>query len=192
MSPQSKREYLAAIVKRYRAAPRKIKTAILDEFCSTCGYHRKHALRLLRAFRRFTQKVPAKRGRRPVYDAESLLIPLKRIWIAANLPCSKRLKAIIPDWLPGYYQDQWPDLAGDGGSTAQDIAVEHRQSAEPCSCPVYPVWQGHDQAGNAPQKAYPGQDQPMGRNPTRLPGGRYGSPLRKLDRRHVRQHPRLR
>jgi hypothetical protein len=30
MSPQSKREYLAAIVKRYRAASRKIKTAILN------------------------------------------------------------------------------------------------------------------------------------------------------------------
>jgi hypothetical protein len=46
MSPRSKREYLAAIVKRYRAASRKIKTAILNEFCSTYGYHRKHALRL--------------------------------------------------------------------------------------------------------------------------------------------------
>lgn len=108
MSPQSKREYLAAIVKRYRAASLKIKTAILNEFCSTCGYHRKHALRLLRTFRRFTQKTPAKRGRRPVYDTEALLIPLKRIWKAANLPCSKRLKAIIPEWLPGYVKSYGP------------------------------------------------------------------------------------
>ena len=108
MSPQSKREYLAAIVKRYRAASRKIQTAILDEFCSTCGYHRKHALRLLRTFRRFTQKTPAKRGRRPVYDAEEILVPLKRIWIAASLPCSTRLKAIIPEWLPGYIKTYGP------------------------------------------------------------------------------------
>jgi transposase InsO family protein len=108
MSPRSKWEYLAAIVKRYRAASREIKTAILNEFCSTCGYHRKHALRLLRTFRRFTQKTPAKRGRRPVYDSEALLIPLKRIWIAASLPCSTRLKAIIPEWLPGYIKTYGP------------------------------------------------------------------------------------
>ncbi len=108
MSPRSKREYLAAIIKRYRAASRKIKTAILSEFCSTCGYHRKHALRLLRTFRRFTQKAPAKRGRRPEYDSEAILIPLKRIWIAASLPCSTRLKAILPEWLPGYIKTYGP------------------------------------------------------------------------------------
>jgi len=102
MSPRSKREYLAAIVVRYRRASRKVKTAILNEFCAACGYHRKHALRLIRTFRRFTQKQPAKRGRKPSYDPEALLVPLKRIWLAANLPCSKRLKAIIPLWLPGY------------------------------------------------------------------------------------------
>jgi hypothetical protein len=62
MSPLSKREYLAAIAKRYRAASRKMITAILNEFRSTCRYHRKHALRLLRTFRRFTQKTLAKRG----------------------------------------------------------------------------------------------------------------------------------
>jgi hypothetical protein len=108
MSPRSKREYLAAIIKRYRAASRKIKTVILNEFCSTCGYHRKHALRLLRTFRRFTQKTPAKRGRRPGYDSEAILIPVKRIWIAASLPCSTRLQAIIPEWLPGYVKTYGP------------------------------------------------------------------------------------
>jgi hypothetical protein len=102
MSPQSKREYLAAIVGRYRRASKKVKTTILSEFCAACGYHRKHALRLIRTYRRFTQKQPGKRGRKPSYDPEALLVPLKRIWLAANLPCSKRLKAIIPLWLPGY------------------------------------------------------------------------------------------
>ena len=110
MSPRSKREYLAAIVQRYRAASRKMKTTILNEFCLACGYHRKHALRLLRAFRRFTQKAPAKRGRKPVYDTAVLLIPLKRIWMTANLPCSKRLKAILPEWLPGYIKTYGPIL----------------------------------------------------------------------------------
>ncbi len=104
MSPRSKREYLEAIYVRYKKASRKGRTLILDEFCATSGYHRKHAIRLLRGFKRFTRPKPGKRGRRPVYDNPDLLLPLKRIWLAANLPCSKRLKAIIPVWLPGYTQ----------------------------------------------------------------------------------------
>ena len=108
MSPRSKREYLAAIVKRYRAASRSIKTVILNEFCSACGYHRKHALRLLRTFRRFTQKTPAKRGRKPVYDPEVLLVPLKRIWKAANLPVFKAPEGHYPALAAGIHQNVWP------------------------------------------------------------------------------------
>lgn len=29
---------------------------------------------------------------------------MKEIWLAANLPCSKRLAAILPLWLPGYFR----------------------------------------------------------------------------------------
>jgi len=45
---QSKREYLEKIRNRYARAGRKYKQKILDEFCTICGYHRKHAIRLLR------------------------------------------------------------------------------------------------------------------------------------------------
>lgn len=48
MVNQSKREYVTAILGRYQRAGRKFKHKILDEFCSICGYHRKHAIRLLR------------------------------------------------------------------------------------------------------------------------------------------------
>lgn len=80
---------------------RKEKTRILDEFGATYGYHRKYAIRLLRGFKRFTKPKPKKRGRRPLYHSEAILIPLKRTGLAANLPCSKRLKVILPIWLPG-------------------------------------------------------------------------------------------
>ncbi len=30
---------------------------------------------------------------------------MKKIWLSANLPCSKRLKAVLPLWLPGYVQE---------------------------------------------------------------------------------------
>jgi hypothetical protein len=108
MSPRSKRECTEAIFLRYRNASRKEKTSILDEFCATLGYHRKHAIRLLRKFKRFRKPKSKKRGRAPIYSHPSILKPLKKIWLAANLPCSKRLKIILPLWIPGYIQSFGP------------------------------------------------------------------------------------
>src|SRR3989338_10873490 len=105
MSSRSKREYLEAIYLRYKRACRKGKAVILDEFCTTCGYHRKHAIRLIRKFTRFIKLQKGKRGRKPLYSKEAILKPLKKIWLSANLPCSKRLKAVLPLWLPGYVQE---------------------------------------------------------------------------------------
>ena len=102
MSPQSKKEYLAAIIKRYKKASKTQKHLILDEFCAATNYHRKHAIRLIRGFKRFTKPQPKPRGPKPVYDSPELLRVLKKIWLAANLPCSTRLKAALPLWLPGY------------------------------------------------------------------------------------------
>ncbi len=102
MSPRSKREYREAVHLRYKNATRHEKTAILDEFCATCGCHRKHAIRVLRRFKRFTKPKPRRRGKSPVYRNEAIINPLKEIWLAANLPCSKRLKVMLPIWLPGY------------------------------------------------------------------------------------------
>ncbi len=50
MSPRSKKECLEAIFLRYNSASHKQKSVILDEFCATSGYHRKHAIRLLGNF----------------------------------------------------------------------------------------------------------------------------------------------
>jgi hypothetical protein len=105
MSPLSKKEYTEAIYKRYKKALRKEKKIILDEFCATSGYHRKYAITLLKGFKRLRKPLKKKRGRRPVYQKDEILKPLKLIWRAANLPCSKRLKVIIPIWLPGYVQE---------------------------------------------------------------------------------------
>jgi hypothetical protein len=104
MSPRSKREYREAVYLRYKNAPSNEKTVILDEFCATCGYHRKHAIRVLKKFKRFTKPKAKKRGKPSVYQNETVLKPLKEIGLAANLPCSKRLKVIMPLWFPGYVQ----------------------------------------------------------------------------------------
>jgi hypothetical protein len=112
MSPQSKRDYQEAIHLRYKNASRHEKSIILDEFCATCGYHRKHAIRVLRGFKRFTKPKAKKRGKPPVYKNEAIIKPLKEIWLAANLPCSKRLKPMLPIWLPGY-SEYFGELAPD-------------------------------------------------------------------------------
>jgi hypothetical protein len=48
MSLETKRELTVAISERYRAADRKSKKVILNEFAKVTGYHRKHAIRVLR------------------------------------------------------------------------------------------------------------------------------------------------
>jgi len=34
--------------------------------------------------------------------------PLKEIWLTANLPCSKRLKVMLPIWLSAHYLVESP------------------------------------------------------------------------------------
>ena len=112
MSPKARMEYLESIVIRYRKSSKKKKSIILDEFCTTTGYNRKYAIYLIYTFKRFTKPKPKKRGRPSKYNCPEVLEALRRIYLAANLPCSKRLKAILPAWLKFYHQEYghlfWP------------------------------------------------------------------------------------
>ena len=53
MSPRSKKEYIETIYLCYRNASRSEKVLILNEFCATLGYHRKHTMPVLRGRKRF-------------------------------------------------------------------------------------------------------------------------------------------
>ena len=109
MSLSAKRESLARIHGRYQRAGRPHKTRILDEFCATCDYHRKSALRLLRR----PLAAPGSRrrpGPKRTYDPLVLLPVLRVIWLASDQLCSKLLKAALPEWL-GYYERQHAPLA---------------------------------------------------------------------------------
>jgi hypothetical protein len=101
MSSAAKREYLQAIRPRYLAGSKFLKRAILDEFCRVCGYNRKYAIRLIRTQTK-KQSSASRAGRRPIYTDPALVGFLKHLWILGNLACSKRLKAMIPLWLPHY------------------------------------------------------------------------------------------
>lgn len=102
MSPSSKQDYLRAIYHRYQEASRPQKKLILDELCSVCHFHRKHAIRVLNQTHPFLKPKKKPRGRLSIYKKLEILRPLKKIWLTANLPCSKRFKAILPIWLPSY------------------------------------------------------------------------------------------
>ena len=99
MGKHEKRVYLEAIGKRYRRARRSDKGKILDEFCSVCGYQRKYAIRLLGSK---LPRSPRRPGRPSQYNQPALLAVLRRIWLATDQMCSKRLVAAMPLWLPPY------------------------------------------------------------------------------------------
>jgi len=78
------------------------KSALITEVCATCKWHRKHAIRVLKRFKRFTKPILKRRGRPSRYNSPSILEPLKRIWLASGQPCSKLLQPTIHLWLPHY------------------------------------------------------------------------------------------
>jgi hypothetical protein len=71
----------------------------LDEFCVNCGYHRKHAIRLLNGPPPGEKQPRERRPRRVKYGAQ-LLSVLQAVWEAADYPWSTPLKALLPEWMP--------------------------------------------------------------------------------------------
>jgi hypothetical protein len=98
MSRKSKWDYLKAIFFRYQKASKPLRSRILDEFCQVCGYNRKYAIRLLSGPAPQKTKTYPK-SRRPTYSA-NMISALAAIWEAAGFPCSARIKALLPLWLP--------------------------------------------------------------------------------------------
>ncbi|MCD6115642.1 hypothetical protein J7K93_01390 [bacterium] len=91
MSTSTKYKILEAIRIRYKNSAGKIKTQLLNEFRSLYGYNRKYAIRLLNssAFVKSVENL-SKRGRKKVYDDPIILVVLRDIWVATNLPWLSR------------------------------------------------------------------------------------------------------
>ena len=100
MGKHEKKAYLKQIKPRYKKVTKAEKQRILDEFCAVCGYHRKYAIRALN--RRQSTQRSRQSGRKPTYDRDTIIEPLKRIWLATDQMCSKKLAAAMPLWLPFY------------------------------------------------------------------------------------------
>lgn len=131
MSNRSKYELLLAIRQRYRYTTKAQKTIILNEFCQACGYNRKYAISLLNTTQKKKKPHPKKRGPKRAYDHPDILDVLIDIWKAANLPCSARLKEIIPLWLPHYNKFIIPNdlkekLLSISAATIDRLMAKHR------------------------------------------------------------------
>ncbi len=99
MSGKTRWDYLKAIYLRYQKVSKPFRARILDEFCQVCDYNRKYAIRLLNGPTPQKPKTITRKGRRPAYGAK-MISALAAIWAAAGYPCSVRLKALLPLWLP--------------------------------------------------------------------------------------------
>ncbi len=102
--------YLDNVIKKYQKANRREKSALLEELCTISGYHKKHAIRLLNQRKQPKKETKSKRGRKERYSMQLYLEPLKRIWLATDQLCGKRLERAMPLWLP-YYSSAYDDLA---------------------------------------------------------------------------------
>ena len=92
ISRATRKELTEAVAQRYRAAAKRDKSKILDEFVELTKYHRKHAIRVLRSAPREPHQRP---GRNRLYD-EAVRQALIVLWEASDRLCGKRLKALVP------------------------------------------------------------------------------------------------
>jgi len=175
MGGNSRQEYLAAIQQRYHQSTREEKGLILQEFCAVCGYHHKHAIRLLNRRQKRPRRCP---GRRPVYHSLELLTALKRIWLATDQMCSKKLVAAIPLWLP-FYERAYEKLSDEvekqllsiSAATVDRLLAPTRAKARPRGrCATKP--------GSLLRNQIPHPHPQLGYLPARLCGGRHCRPLR--------------
>jgi hypothetical protein len=111
-------ELLEVVRERYGTARPAERRLILDEFVAVSGYHRKHAIRLLR--QPGGSPPLDRRGRSPVYDA-AVRAALLVIWEASDRICGKRLKAALPVLVPA--MERHGHLALDGAVRSRLLAV---------------------------------------------------------------------
>ena len=110
VSMATRRELIVAIRGRYASVGRGEKIKILDEFVALTGFHRKHAVRLLRGAAPPPQ-VGSRPGRR-VYgeDVRALLVT---VWEASDRICGKRLQPLLAPLIEAMERHGHAGLSGD-------------------------------------------------------------------------------
>jgi hypothetical protein len=105
MSRLTRAEVLERLRRRYESAGLEHKGKLLDQAQEVLGYHRKAAIRAMRAPKAATG--PRIITGRPVAYEPRLLLPfLRPIWQATDYACGRRLVAMLPEWVPAYEQHE--------------------------------------------------------------------------------------
>ena len=105
MSQPTRTEVLQKLRRRYEGAGLEHKRKLLDQAQELLGYHRKAAIRALRA--RPAGPGPWIITGRPLVYEPALLLPfLRPIWQATDYACGRRLVAMLPEWVPAYEQHE--------------------------------------------------------------------------------------
>jgi hypothetical protein len=105
MNQRTRAEVLTKMRRRYRNAGAEHKRKLLDQAQELLGYHRKAAIRALRAPQ--VQGGPRIITGRPLSYEPGLLLPwLRPIWQATDYACGRRLVAMLPEWIPAYEQHE--------------------------------------------------------------------------------------
>jgi len=105
ISPTTRQEVLKKLRRRYERAGAEHKRKLLDQAQELLGYHRKAAIRSLRA--PTVEGVPRMISGRPVSYKPRVLLPwLRPIWQATDYACGRRLAAMLPEWIPAYEQHE--------------------------------------------------------------------------------------
>jgi hypothetical protein len=105
MSQPTRAEVLEKLRRRYQSAGLEHKGKLLDQAQELLGYHRKSAIRALRAAEvvRRPGIIP---GRPRDYEPTKLLPFLRPIWQATDYACGRRLVAMLPEWVPAYEEHE--------------------------------------------------------------------------------------
>ena len=102
MSATSRGEVLAQARARYQKRGKEGRSRLLDEVCALCGYERKYAIKVLGGRRPIVGSARRRRGGSPARYGAAEREVIKAIWLTAEQPCGKRLKAALGLWLPHY------------------------------------------------------------------------------------------
>ncbi len=105
MSQTTREEVLKKLRRRYESAGEPHKRKLLDQAQELLGYHRKSAIRALRAPARIAGPVILT-GRPVSYEPSLLVRWLRPIWQASDYACGRRLVAMLPEWIPAYEQHE--------------------------------------------------------------------------------------
>jgi hypothetical protein len=96
MSKPTRIEVLRKLRRRYGSAGAEHKRKLLDQAQELLGYHRKSAIRALRA-PAVMSAVVILSGRPVKYEPELLVPWLRPIWQATDYACGRRLVAMLPE-----------------------------------------------------------------------------------------------